>query len=215
MKKLAFICCLSVLLSVGNAGAELTGEESAKLQQGLDELYSKPGMRDITEICRKKGKEIGESALNEFINENFEEGDQQSACSMGAILYRAGKSDDWTTKDVIEGYVIFINSKEYKASVQKANCSALRSDTKNYKTSLEAYFAGHMEYPKIANFNIGTVEDPKNSFSYLGKDTKIVYKPSKNLQKYTVTARSSSCSKTYVSSSSTYKVTEAKKVRNK
>lgn len=201
------------LVPVAPVSADDSAEVRAMMEQKIAEVYSQPGTREITEACRSKSENDFPDidAVESYIIQNYADESQVLACLAGYHLYLNNKTGAWNNSDVVDCFMKLAGAEEYREYQEKANCSALMADIRNYKTYLEAYFADHMEYPKTADFSIDLGSDTKNAFSYLAEGTAIDYKPSNKYQKYAVTARSEKCPKTYWTSSDSSEVKIAKK----
>lgn len=197
--------------------ADDIAEVRAMMEQKIAEVYSQPDTREITELCRSKSENDFSDieAAESYINQNYSDESQAIACLAGYHLYLNNKTGEWNNSDVVDCFMKLASAEEYREYQEKAQCSALVASVKNYKTTLEAYFADHMEYPKTANFSIDLGADTKKAFSYLTEGTVIDYKPSSKYQKYTVTARSETCPKTYFTSSDSSEVKIVKKKAGK
>lgn len=201
------------LVPVASVSADDIAEVRAMVEQKIDELYSQPGTREITELCRSKSENDFPDikAFESYINQNYSDESQSIACLAGYYLYLNNKTGVWNNSDVVDCLMKLTSTEEYREYQEEAKCSALMVDARNYKTNLEAYFADHMEYPKTANFSIDLDGDTENVFSNLSEGTVIDYKPSNRYQKYTFTARSENCPRTYWTSSDSSDVKIAKK----
>ncbi len=148
------------LVPVASVSADDIAEVRAMMEQKIDEVYSQPDTRDITELCRSKSENDFSDieAVESYIKQNYSDESQAIACMSGYHLYLNNKTGVWNNSDVVDCFMKLASAEEYREYQEKANCSALMVDVRNYKTNLEVYFADHMEYPKTANFGSSTFQ---------------------------------------------------------
>jgi len=220
MRKIILLVA-ALLVPAASVNAESLQEAQEKVTAKIREVYSIQGMREVTETCREKSRQTGGDmqAMMAFAEETYADQNQQLACLSGYLLYKNGKTGSWSEANAVANFSGLLTSEEYRKYKERAQCAALQSDLRNYKTNLEVYFADRGSYPKTAEFKLDA-DGTTTSFSYKSAGTVIDYKPTKDLQKYRVTARSDSCSAKYAADSESSSIKKqvkmaAKKARKK
>lgn len=191
--------CLYLCVAAIPALAEDMTAMRGDIIKKMESIYARPGTRAITEKCRSMAKSLlaDPPSAKQYMRDNFTNEADVLACMAGIQLYRNNRMQAWNTADVADCMMNMINEPEYQQYRERAFCAALKADLMNYRMYLEAYYVDHAVYPKSADFELETAQEKRSVLANLSKHTEIDYKPSADLQTYTVSAHSKNCKSVY------------------